>query len=169
MTESIVIAQQGELAKFIVSIEDTPYFRMVDGDFRVILHYGMSGGQMIIEKSDMTETEEGYILTVDTSKMVGRVIAEFQWDIEDADLEEGEMTRADRQLLMFVAATACPRLMTCPVCSGETHLVSYTHTFVPSLSMAYYYLTDTNGNRLMSTEADGTHNYLLTRRTTSNA
>lgn len=162
-SNSIEIVQQGEMAKYYVAIENTEYFRQVRDDFRVILHYGMEGGKVTVEKAEMGADNTGFYFTVDTSKMVGRVVAECQWVVPDTDFAGGERVEKDRQILMFVAATACPHLLICPTCE-ESEKVTYTRTYEPDLNVEYFYLCDTNGNRFTTTEEDGSHNYILVMR-----
>ena len=153
---SIAIVQQGEEVKYYVKIKDVEYYDQVRDTFKVILHYGMQGGTVVREKAEMGADDIGYWFKVDTRKMVGKVVAECQWYVRDGDFNAHKRTEVDRQVLMFVAATHCPRLLICNGCE-ETHKVEYVRTYAPDLDADFYYLVDCDRNPLVTTEENESH------------
>ena len=153
---SIAIVQQGEEVKYYVKIKDVEYYDQVRDTFKVILHYGMQGGTVVREKAEMGADDIGYWFKVDTRKMVGKVVAECQWYVRDGDFNAYMRTEVDRQVLMFVAATHCPRLLICNGCE-ETHKVEYVRTYAPDLDADFYYLVDCDRNPLVTTEDNENH------------
>lgn len=159
----IIVVQQGEEVKFYVRIDDVDHYNQVRDDFRVTLHYGMQGGKVTTRKAEMGADESGYFFKVDTADMVGKVVAECEYYIRDHDMPYSYRTENDRQILLFVAATHCPRLLICPVCEDE-HKVVYERTFETDIDFGYYYLCDCDMNPLVTTEENGEHAYLLVPR-----
>ncbi len=167
MSDSISVIHQGEVVKYHIDIENVTGFTQASDNFRVIIRYGMEGKSKTIERANInTDTEGRFFFSIDTAEMVGKVYIECQMEIPDDDYTDGYRTEVDTQLLCFVAATTCPKLMTCS-CSDENHNVTYTRTRDVSLQIEYFYLKDANGNNLTSTEEDGSHPYLLVLRPAS--
>lgn len=165
MSNSISIYHQGEKVKYYIDIADVTGFTQQSDNFRVILRYGMEGGELTIEKSQMFTNEDGrYFFLFDTAKMVGKVHIECQMDVPDTDYSGDIRTEIDRQMLCYVAATTCPQLLICDACTG-THKVTYTRTQESSMQATYEYLCDADGNHLCTTERNGEHREILVLRT----
>lgn len=160
MANNITIVPQGEEAKFYVRIDDVEHFNQVRDDFKVTLRYGMQGGSVCFRKKDMGSDDDGFFFTVNTQKMTGRVVAECECFITDHDVPFDQRVEKDVQILMFVAATHCPRLLICPACTEE-HKVTYERTFETSIDFDYYYLVDCEMNNLTTTEEDESHLLLI--------
>lgn len=156
MANNITIVPQGEEVKFYVRIDDVDYYNQARDDFQVVLHYGMQGGKVVRKKAEMGVDDTGFWFKADTSKMVGRVVAECRYYVRDGDFPWHKRTEVDKQVLMFVAATHCPRLLICPACDEE-HKVEYIRTFAPDLDADYFYLVDCDHNPLVTTEEDESH------------
>lgn len=160
---SIAVVQQGEEVKYYVNISDVDYYNQVRDDFRVTLHYGMQGGKVMTTKAEMGSDQTGFWFKVDTRKMVGKVVAVCEYFVKDADFNGKLRMEVDRQVLMFVAATHCPRLLICSACDEE-HKVEYVRTFEPDLTLDYFYLCDCDFNRLTTTEENEDHDPLTVKR-----
>lgn len=132
------IFEQGDVKKCIITSQN-PYLDMEACDFYVELKWGIPGRKKTIQKADMLYGLEGeYIMTVDTSKMIGKVTARFVWLAIDTDISPDQRRReVDEQIVCFVATVPNPRLFTCPATGGEGHDVRYEWTDEPDLAAKY--------------------------------
>ncbi len=151
------ILQQGTIAKYALQI-DRDGFSEVTDDFAVRLSWGMQGQSVTITKADMQPIKDGrWLLTFDTTPMLGPVTAATMLQVPDTDMEGGTMQEVDRQYIAVVTASPCPRYMTCPKCDPPAHGVTFERILDPGIVERYRYLCDSKGRRL--TTAD--NQYLL--------
>lgn len=141
------IIQQGENAKYQVIIEHED-FTMTANDFRLTLTWGMRGESLTITKADMLENDNGqYYFTFDTTKMVGWVQVECEYDVPDDDFDSGYRTENERQPLCFVnTSSKLPSGCDCGLYDG-TH-VTYVRQTRGGLKTLYVILRDFSGNIL---------------------
>ena len=145
----IQILQQGQECKVQVSIKD---FDMRFGDFNVSLIYGYRRTVVEIPKSAMVHDDDwNFFFTFDTEGVVGKVIARCKWREMDDDYPDTWKDNADEQYICFVVSNPCPRFIACPACSEE-HDVTYTFTDEPNIGVHYFYLCDSEHNRLLTSD-----------------
>ena len=142
------ILQQGEEAKFQISIKD---FDMEANTFSVTLTYGYRRTTVEIAKSQMFQDGSGkWYLVFDTDGMVGRVTARCTWRVPDADCPDGYREETDEQYLCFVASVPCPQFISCPQCSANDNPVTYTRTEQSSIADEYTYLACADYDRILT-------------------
>lgn len=145
------IIQQGERAKYIVTSQ-SENFDLAEDNFSIELIYGMLGKKITIPKSELVESaSDGFIMSFDTSDMIGPVKARLVIEIPDIDMAAGERREVDLQVIAFVVTTPCPKLFTCPACSGK-HDVTYTRTEESSVASEYLRLCDCDGHPLATND-----------------
>ena len=138
------IFQRGDKAKFIITSQN-PNLNMETCDFYVELIYGMRADKITIQKSQMLYGTDGeYVIIIDTSKIVGKMVARFVWYAIDTDCDpDNRRQEVDEQIIGFVAATPCPQLIICEKCSSEGHDVRYELTDEPDIAAKYLRLVAT--------------------------
>lgn len=147
------IIMQGEEAKYAMRI-DAQGFNMETDDFNVKLSWGMMGRSLVIEKSQMTFSIDGYYYFVfDTSEMTGRVVAKCTYGVPDIDCPDGIRTEVDEQLLCFVASTPLPRFACVPA-PGCEHKVTYERSDQSDVASDYQYLSTVEGDRLITADTE---------------
>ena len=157
------IIMQGEEAKYAMRI-DAQGFNMETDDFNVTLSWGMMGRSLVIEKSQMTFSIDGYYYFVfDTSEMTGRVVAKCTYGVPDIDCPDGIRTEVDEQLLCFVATTPLPRFACVPA-PGCEHKVTYERSDQSDVASDYQYLSTTEGDRLITADTE----YILVLKSLNN-
>lgn len=134
----IDIIQQGEKAKYIMTSQN-PNFNMEEDDFYVELLYGMMGGKLTIQKSEMLYGTGGeFVMMFPTDGMIGKITARLVWQQHDTDSSpKNQRQNVDEQIIAFVVTTPCPHLLICPKCSSEGHDVRYEHTEEPDVAAMY--------------------------------
>lgn len=141
------ILQQGEEAKFQISIKD---FDMEANTFSVTLTYGYRRTTVEIAKSQMFQDGSGkWYLVFDTDGMVGRVTARCTWRVPDADCPDGYREETDEQYLCFVVTTPCPQFIACPACTDQDR-VTYTRTEESDVAGLYAYLACADYDRILT-------------------
>lgn len=157
------IIMQGEEAKYAMRI-DAQGFNMETDDFNVKLSWGMMGRSLVIEKSQMTFSIDGYYYFVfDTSEMTGRVVAKCTYGVPDIDCPDGIRTEVDEQLLCFVASTPLPRFACVPA-PGCEHKVTYERSDQSDVASDYQYLSTVEGDRLITADTE----YILVLKSLTN-
>lgn len=157
------IIMQGEEAKYAMRI-DTQGFNIETDDFNVMLSWGMMGRSLVIEKSQMTFSIDGYCYFVfDTSEMTGRVVAKCTYGVPDIDCPDGIRTEVDEQLLCFVASTPLPRFACVPA-PGCEHKVTYERSDQSDVASDYQYLSTVEGDRLITADTE----YILVLKSLTN-
>ena len=157
------IIMQGEEAKYAMRI-DAQGFNMETDDFNVMLSWGLMGRSLVIEKSQMTFSIDGYYYFVfDTSEMTGRVVAKCTYGVPDIDCPDGIRTEVDEQLLCFVASTPLPRFACVPA-PGCEHKVTYERSDQSDVASDYQYLSTTEGDRLITADTE----YILVLKSLNN-
>ena len=142
------IIQQGERAKFIVTAQ-SENFDLTNDDFYIEIIYGMLGKKLTIPKSELVESaDDGFIMSFDTTDMVGRIQARMVLNVPDIDIPDSERKEVDRQVIAFVVTTPCPRFMMCPACDGKGHDVKYERTEESDIASKYLRLCDCDGHPL---------------------
>ena len=138
------IFQQGDKVKFIVTSQNK-HLDMEACDFYVEIVYGMRGNKLTIQKSDMLYGTDGeYVMVIDTTPMVGKLVSRFVWYAIDTDCDpDNRRQEVDEQIIGFVAATPCPQLIICEKCSSEGHDVRYEWTDEPDIAAKYLRLVAT--------------------------
>ena len=138
------IFQKGDKVKFIITSQNKN-LDMEACDFYVEIIYGMRHSKMTIQKADMLYGTDGeYVMIVDTSKMVGKLVSRFVWYAIDTDVDpDNRRQEVDEQIIGFVAATPCPQLIVCPKCDSEGHDVRYEWTDEPDIAAKYLRLVAT--------------------------
>jgi hypothetical protein len=138
------VFQQGDVAKCIITSRNYN-LDMEACDFRIELIYGMRGNKIVIQKSEMLYGTDGeFVMTVDTSKMVGKITARFVWYAIDTDIDpDNRRQEVDEQVIAFVVTDPCPQFFTCPKCGGEGHDVNYEWTDEPDIAAKYLRLVAT--------------------------
>lgn len=161
MVEYKNIVEKGEEVKYKITIDQTN-FLMADNDFKVILTYGMMGKKLTIEKSEMISNADGeWFFVFDSSDMIGRVKAECIYDVPDEDYPDGYRTEVNRQTLCVVISHPLPAKLCVPAADPqEGQTVIYERTDASSVEQLYSYLTDRDGNYLVTADGD----YLLVLR-----
>ncbi|MBQ4388025.1 MAG: hypothetical protein II822_10540 [Prevotella sp.] len=155
------ILMQGEEAKYAMRIEQDG-FNMETEDFQVELFYGMQGKSIVITRSQMTFTIEGYAFFIfDTSEMVGRVTAKCTYWVPDTDCPDGLRTMTDEQLLCFVCTDPLPQFACVPGPSACEHAVTYERSTESDVASNYYYLSTSQGDRLITNDSE----YILVLKT----
>ena len=138
------ILQQGEVAKYQVIIEH-PGFSMTDGDFYLILSWGMRGDTLRIPKSEMFQNEGGdTFFTFPTKNMVGRVEVECRYWVPDPDMTDDASEHVERQPLCWVVTDAKLPTGTDPGLYQGEH-VSYVRRTNSGLKSLYRILRDVTG------------------------
>lgn len=132
------IFQRGDKAKFIITSQNKN-LDMEACDFYVEIIYGMRQSKMTIQKSQMLYGTDGeYIIIIDTSKIVGKMVARFVWYCIDTDCDpDNRRQEVDEQIIGFVAATPCPQFISCQKCSSVGHDVRYELTDEPDIAAKY--------------------------------
>lgn len=157
------IIMQGEEAKYAMRI-DAQGFNMETDDFNVKLSWGMMGRSLVIEKSQMTFSIDGYYYFVfDTSEMTGRVVAKCTYGVPDIDCPDGIRTEVDEQLLCFVASTPLPKFACVPA-PGCEHKVTYERSDQSDVASDYQYLSTVEGDRLITADTE----YILVLKSLTN-
>ena len=138
------IFQQGDKVKFIVTSQNKN-LDMEACDFYVEIIYGMRHSKMTIQKADMLYGTDGeYVMVIDTTPMVGKMVARFVWYAIDTDVDpDNRRQEVDEQIIGFVAATPCPQLVICEKCSSDGHDVRYELTDEPDIAAKYLRLVAT--------------------------
>ena len=138
------ILQRGDKAKFLVYSQN-PNFDMETCDFYLEIIYGMREKKITIPKSEfLVSIDMKRIFMFPTDDMVGKVTARMVWQCKDADASPDEWRQeVDEQVIVFVVDTPCPKLLTCPSCSGEGHDVSYELTDESGIAERYMRLCAT--------------------------
>ena len=138
------IFQRGDKAKFIITSQNKN-LDMEACDFYVELIYGMRADKITIQKSQMLYGTDGeYVMVIDTTPMVGKMVARFVWYAIDTDCDpDNRRQEVDEQIIGFVAATPCPQLIICEKCSSEGHDVRYELTDEPDIAAKYLRLVAT--------------------------
>lgn len=146
MTENDIILQ-GETAKYIIASARAD-LDLTTVSFAVRLEYGMMGRSKTIESIDMdiVAGTSNYLLTFDTTDMVGKVNARLLVDMPDRDIAGGVRKEVDAQIISFVVATPCPKLLSCSCPSTTGHDVTYTRTEDSDVTSLYDRLCDCNHN-----------------------
>ena len=139
MTEKDIIVQ-GEMVKYLLTI-DREDFSMANGNFQVELRWGLMGSKMVIQKSEMYESTDGYLLAFSTDGMVGKVIAKCTWYYEDTDVPGAVRPETDEQVIAFVVTTPCPKFQACPKACGD-HDVTYERIEDSEITAKYARLVD---------------------------
>lgn len=147
MMDKTRIIQVGEEAKFQVDIKD---FDMDENDFKVMLSWGYRNNQLEILKSQMLDGGDGsWYFIFDTSQMSGKISAECEWLVPDADCPDGFRTETDLQFLCFVVDVPCPMFISCPNCATDRP-VTYTRTEESDVASDYSYLLTSRDDRIMT-------------------
>jgi hypothetical protein len=142
------LIQQGERAKYIVE-SNRADFDFEENDYFLEICFGMMGQKLTIPKSELIESaDDGFIMSFDTSDMVGRIQARMVLNVPDIDIPDSERKEVDRQFIAFVVTTPCPRFMMCPACDGEGHDVKYERTEESDIASKYLRLCDCDGHPL---------------------
>lgn len=130
--------------KFIVTSQNKN-LDMEACDFYVEIIYGMRHSKMTIQKADMLYGTDGeYVMVIDTTPMVGKMVARFVWYAIDTDVDpDNRRQEVDEQIIGFVAATPCPQLVICEKCSSDGHDVRYELTDEPDIAAKYLRLVAT--------------------------
>ena len=138
------IFQKGDKVKFIITSQNKN-LDMEACDFYVEIIYGMRHSKMTIQKADMLYGTDGeYVMVIDTTPMVGKMVARFVWYAIDTDCDpHNRRQEVDEQVIGFVAATPCPQLVICEKCSSEDHDVRYELTDEPDIAAKYLRLVAT--------------------------
>lgn len=128
---------QGERAKYIVT-STNPNFDMETGDFYVEIIYGMMGKKITIQKNEFLYAPGGeWVMSFDTSDMVGPIKARMVQVLNDTDIEPSHVRpEVDLQIIGFVVTTPCPQFLKCP-CNSGTHVVKYVRTLEPDIAPMY--------------------------------
>lgn len=144
MINSKNIIQQGETAKYQVIIEH-PGFSMTDGDFEIVLSWGMRGETLSIPKSEMIQNEGGEtFFSFPTKQMVGRVEAACRYWVPDTDMTDDAAEHVERQPLCWVITDAKLPTGTDPGLYKGEH-VSYVRRTSTGLRSLYNVLRDVTG------------------------
>ena len=138
------IFQKGDKVKAIITSQNK-HLDMEACDFYVEIVYGMRGNKLTIQKSDMLYGTDGeYVMVIDTTPMVGKLVSRFVWYCIDTDVDpDNRRQEVDEQIIGFVAATPCPQLIVCPKCDSEGHDVRYEWTDEPDIAAKYLRLVAT--------------------------
>lgn len=138
------IFQKGDKVKFIITSQNKN-LDMEACDFYVEIIYGMRHIKMTIQKSEMLYGTDGeYVMVIDTTPMVGKMVARFVWYAIDTDCDpDNRRQEVDEQIIGFVAATPCPQLVICEKCSSEGRDVRYELTDEPDIAAKYLRLVAT--------------------------
>ena len=138
------IFQKGDKVKFIITSQNKN-LDMEACDFYVEIIYGMRHSKMTIQKSQMLYGTDGeYVMVIDTTPMVGKMVARFVWYAIDTDCDpDNRRQEVDEQIIGFVAATPCPQLIICEKCSSDGHDVRYELTDEPDIAAKYLRLVAT--------------------------
>lgn len=163
MTKENCILQQGEEAKFLISI-DCDGFDTETDDFLVTLSWGFDNQSMTITKSQMSPGNYGaYVFTFDTTGMVGKVTAECTYYVPDSNYPDNLRTEVNRQFICVVATSANPKYLCCPIVDGESD-VTYARVTESGIETAYSLLLTSDDDAV--TTSDGSEVYVLGNRTT---
>lgn len=101
------IIHRGDVAKFQLSISHEDFDQMYD-DFYAVIHYGMFGNSIRIDKCEMTCDEDGsWFVFFDTSSMVGMLKAETHYMVHDTDIDGMLRDVTDFQHIGFVTEDPC--------------------------------------------------------------
>ena len=140
----INIIQQGSKVKYIVTSQNHT-FDMETCDFYVEILYGMMGKKVIIPKSKFLYGTGGeFVMQVDTTEMVGKIVARMVWQQHDTDSDpDNERQHVDEQIIGFVVSTPNPQLLVCPKVDGDGHDVRYELTDEPDIADKYVRLVST--------------------------
>ena len=140
----INIIQQGSKVKYIVTSQNHT-FDMEACDFRVEILYGRMGKKVIIPKSEFLYGTGGeFVMQVDTTEMVGRLVARMVWQQHDTDSDPyNERQHVDEQIIGFVVSTPNPQLLVCPKVDSDGHYVRYELTDEPDIAAMYLRLVAT--------------------------
>ena len=159
------IFQQGDVKKCIITSRN-PHFDMETCDFYVELRWGYFGQKTVIQKSEMLFATDGeYVMTIDTSKMLGKVTARLVWFAHDTDIDPDNQRReVDEQVICFVVTVPNPNFFCCPAVSDTDHDVNYEWTQEPDIAAKYLRLCTTD---IITPESGGepyvVHRPLVTR------
>ena len=157
------ILQQGDEAKYAMRIEDDR-FSMESDDFHVELSWGMRDRKLLIPKSEMIFSIDGYYYFIfDSSDMTGRVTARCTYWVPDIDCPDGMRTEVDEQLLCFIATTPLPKFACVPAPSCE-HKVTYERSDQSDVASDYQYLASTENDRFITADTQ----YILVLKTAEN-
>jgi hypothetical protein len=148
----IDVIRQGNEATYQVEILHDG-FDMERGEFCVTLTWGLMGGRMVFGRDEMVrDAEDRWYMNIDTSGMTGRVVAECVYYVDDGGRRQRYI---DKQLLCFVAASACPRLMCCNAsCYPEDRDVRYKLHEGHVDDYAYYVLRDCFSRDLITVDGN---------------
>ena len=140
----INIIQQGSKVKYIVTSQNHT-FDMETCDFYVEILYGMMGKKVIIPKSKFLYGTGGeFVMQVDTTEMVGKIVARMVWQQHDTDSDpDNERQHVDEQIIGFVVSTPNPQLLVCPKVDADGHDVRYELTDEPDIAAMYLRLVAT--------------------------
>lgn len=148
------ILMQGEEAKYAMRINQEGFNQETD-DFQLELSYGMTGQSLIIKKSEMTFSIDGYYYFIfDTTPMVGRVTAKCTYYVPDIDCPDNLRTMTDEQLLCFVCTDPLPRFACVPAPSQCPHAVTYERSTQSDVASDYQYLSSVEGDRFITIDTE---------------
>ena len=157
------ILQQGDEAKYAMRI-DHDRFSMESDDFQVELSWGLMGNTLLIPKSQMTWTIDGYYYFIfETNEMLGRVTARCTYWVPDIDCPDGVRTEVDEQFLCFVVTDPLPKFACVPAPSCD-HKVTYERSDESGVASNYQYLASTEGDRFITKDTE----YILVLKSSTN-
>lgn len=152
------IIQKGTLAKYLMVFDDKGLFDPSMMDFRLELVYGYRHTTKVLQKADLVEATGGFLFELDTTEVVGKVMARCVMIFPDMDVTGAERPQVDDQWLCFVVDNPCPNVICCPKCDGD-HPVSYTRVDESDVGEKYVRLVDLYDRPLLT--VDGEYLYAL--------
>jgi hypothetical protein len=148
------IMKRGEEAKYAMRI-DAQGFSMESDDFEVELSWGMRDRKLLIPKSEMIFSIDGYYYFIfDTSEMIGKVTAKCTYYVPDFDCPDGLRTEVDTQFLCLIVTDPLPRTACVPAPSQCEHKVTYERTDQSDVASDYQYLASTEGDRFITIDTE---------------
>lgn len=147
------IIQQGDVAKFQVTITREDFDQVTD-DFFVVLSWGIPKQDLVIEKQDMIKDEDDHFFMVfESREMMGVVTATCHYMVTDSDFPDQRREEIDRQPLAFVVNTPCPKFANKSMCFGmDVKHVIYTRAFRDDVNSIYMNLRTSDKQPVVDSE-----------------
>lgn len=145
------LVSRGDVAKFQIEITHAD-FEQQEGNFYVVLSWGMRKQTMTIGHDDIKHDEDGnFFIVFDSSAMVGLVKAACHYDVPDSDVEGGIREEINYQWLCFVTEDPTAEFCCKFEAGGDGHVV-YTRIYASDVNTAYLNLRDSEKKNLLDSE-----------------
>ena len=142
------LVSRGDVAKFHIEITHAD-FDQQEGNFYVVLSWGMRKQTMTIEHKDIKHDEDGnFFIVFDSSEMLGLVKAACIYRVADSDMEIGYREEINYQWLCFVTANPTAKFCCKFEPGGDGHVV-YTRVYAGDIHTAYLNLRDSEKKNLL--------------------